>query len=136
MRRRGGEPRSQEVSGSGCNGQRLPWCSLEPLLALGPAGLEISQLLGGDIGVDSREPGMEVSETTLTEKWSAGFRGRSNERESRDAGPTLSPLHRMTVGSKSPALLGLSLVIHKMGLIIHYLPCNPLPTLQDGWKDE
>lgn len=106
------------------------------LLALGPAGLEIGQLLGGDIGVDSRELGMEVSMTALRENWSAGFRGRSNELESRDAGPTLCPLHSVTVGSKSPALLGLSLVIHKMGLIIHYLSCNPLPTLQDGWKDE
>lgn len=89
---------------------------------MGPAGLEIGQLLGGDIGVDSRELGMEVSMTTLRENWSAGFRGRSNELESRDAGRTLCPLHSVTVGSKSPALLGLSLVIHKMGLIIHCLP--------------
>lgn len=60
--------------------------------------------------------------TALTEKWSSGFRGRSNTLKSRDQGPTLSPVHRVIMGSKSPTLLGLSLLTHKMGLITHYLP--------------
>lgn len=61
-------PRSQGVLVSECDGQKLPWCSLEALSALRPVGLEISQLLGGDVGVDIGEPGMDVGVTTLTEK--------------------------------------------------------------------
>lgn len=70
--------------------------------------------------MDIGEPGMDVGMTALTEKWSSGCRGRSNGLESRHPGPTLSPAHRATMSSKSPALLGLGL-IHKMGLITHYL---------------
>ena len=103
---------------SGCDVQRLPWCSPAALSTLDLACLGFNWLLGGDSG----EPGTEVGVTAHTKKQPLGWKGGAKDWESRDPGPTLSLVHRAAMGSKPPALPGLRLLIHKMGLITHYLP--------------
>lgn len=49
----------------------------------GPCGLGISQLLGGDVGVDSGEPGTEVGVTALTENDPLASEERAMDWESR-----------------------------------------------------
>lgn len=98
------------------------WCLPEALSALGCAHLGLSQLLGGDVGVDCEEPGTEVGVTAHTEKQPSGCRARARDRDSRDPGPTLSLVHGVTICSKPPALPGLGFLIHKMELITYYLP--------------
>lgn len=121
MRQGGGEPRSPEALLSGCDVQRLPWCSPAALSTLDLACLGFRWLLGGDSG----EPGTEVGVTAHTKKQPLGWKGGAKDWESRDPGPTLFPVHRAAMGSKPPALPGLRLLIH-----------NPLLTLQGGQKDQ
>lgn len=108
---------------SGCDVQRPPWGSLEALSALGPArwGLSCWEVM---LGLDHEEPGTEVGVTAHTENSCLDFRARARDWGSGDPGPTLSPMHRGTICGKPPSLPGLSLLIHKMELITHYLPCK------------